>query len=1195
MPRTSPVHYIAPSAISITPNANDSANDLAVYIARGAVIKVCCNAIPELAPQDGNYREWTITGRNRRLANSDVPYTIYARLSKSSTDAYLIFAPQSWRHTKYADKYPYVTAGGLSTLEDSPSADVINMMRDHWFIRLGDVSLPEEDLRSVNLDTGILGTDQYNEEWVLNPDDLPLRVVLSNSKTADVPFVLWGESILVEAHLVQGWSTNVDAERVKRWSIRRDSGNADTDAVWNQSESGRTMTDGAITLSHARSGGDDFGAAPSVAFVITAWGEPESDDSSSDGDGSTLVALAESSITILAETNEKYELALSTHIVSYSPVREQYSPSAGVDVRIRAIAQDGTVSSLTQEQFDAARLTVVYAPAAEGSSAETELEFSGVPATEAKATIPVSAFSAQKSLDVRLQNDAGVELASESIAFVRDGEDSKEREWIYRLNNANGYDSTEANRGKEFSDDDFVPTGWTDDPVGVSESGDTEYASWRDYNATQGRWGAFHAPVIWSHFGSDGDDGEDGVVYSLKPSLSQVKVARTDAGGYSPANVPLTCGYVKNVGGVFTTVADAPDIIDAKYYIYYRFRNRTTQQWSGYFRYGLESSYEVIATTGVDVAVYDAVEFILCTNTGNAIASDEYVTGLIDRLAVPIVADGKKGDNGDDAITVSANPSSVSFECDASGKSVDVNVKEVELAMYKGSSPVTFSATVASAVNCSAWIAEGKVLVSTGGAWKNGSDIVYTDKPYPYVEVGDNVYNADGQNVGSVSSKGSVYITLGTSSVRYAGMSDASYRSLSNDGSVVVTLTGSGTSRSITIPVIGNKRGADGADGRPGSSGVMLYPAGVWEAKTYEANGDSRPYVLYKPDGRYYYLNDDSASAADVPGTSDKWTLMAQVDVVYAKFGIMDYGQMASAVFCGDWMYSQYGKLYTSDSAYTVIDGSNYDTPFTFGDESAVPFAWFNPDYPQGGSPATFAPNWAVNLMTGQSFQGDANISGTVVAENFYVSTMFSGDGLTGDSIALISPEEFHQEHNYPTSGDADYEVCNSFVRGSVVDLSVRGDIASLFERRFGILLPDGWKPTTGTRQKVFVFPGSETVYLPSPSLYHGKLVEVYNHSGDAFDVRCIDSEADSPVEQIVEDGIVYRQVFVSASYAGQQDYSGLWIVRGKPVVGEHHAKYFYTIPAGKKASFLSMEVWTDAENDVKYYFWAMLELAAIM
>ena len=60
--RSNPLYYISPSAISIVPNANGQANDLAVYIASGTKIKVYCPAIGALGYVDNSFQEWTLTG-----------------------------------------------------------------------------------------------------------------------------------------------------------------------------------------------------------------------------------------------------------------------------------------------------------------------------------------------------------------------------------------------------------------------------------------------------------------------------------------------------------------------------------------------------------------------------------------------------------------------------------------------------------------------------------------------------------------------------------------------------------------------------------------------------------------------------------------------------------------------------------------------------------------------------------------------------------------------------------------------------------------------------------------------------------------------------------------------------------------------------------------------------------------------------
>ena len=209
--RKSPVHYIAPSAISVTPNANDSAQDIAVHVARGAKIKVCYQPIAELGYDDASYKEWSLRGRNRRLADREAPYTIYARLSKTDhTKGYLVFAAQVMDEESGEWRDPYVLSPNTSAtsairLEGAdggrylwgaiPERQAEDGRSDHWWVRLGSVSAADASgQRAVELDTGILGTDQYNMDWYLNPDNMPERPV----RVIQVDRGEWTDSPVVE-------------------------------------------------------------------------------------------------------------------------------------------------------------------------------------------------------------------------------------------------------------------------------------------------------------------------------------------------------------------------------------------------------------------------------------------------------------------------------------------------------------------------------------------------------------------------------------------------------------------------------------------------------------------------------------------------------------------------------------------------------------------------------------------------------------------------------------------------------------------------------------------------------------------------------------------------------------------------------------------------------------------------------------
>lgn len=559
MPRTSPVHYIAPSAISITPNANGSANDLAVYVARGAKIKVYSPRLG-LGMVNGAYQEWTISGVNRRLAESLKPYTVYARLPKTNrNNGYLVFAPKVQYGNEWVDKYPYITTEGLADVEG------IHIGDNNWWVRLGDVSLPENGARTLTLDTGILGTDEFNTNWALNPDALPLRMdigcTINDEDAGPTPYVYWGKSLVLTVSLTEGW-TGTEIERFDHWEIIRNSGDATTDTEWNNIDrSAGFGASGQITLSHARGSGDDFNGAVATTFIIKAIGIAGSSDNSDSSDGSSsssgeeFVELISSSIVILAETVEKYELSYSESVVSYDPRTKTYTPPTGISLSIRATDQRGNVFYLTRGQINNASLTASYAPS--GSSSWTQLSFEGAAAAIATAVIPVSAFYNQQNVNVRLTNADNTELANGTIAFVRDGEDSKEREWIFLRSteaitfgtqaypypadiNGGEVNPTGAATGLDTdkNQDGWVPEGWYDEMQGVSEEYPFEYSACRDYiheNESEdsdsdssssgengGHWGDFYEPKLWSHYGKDGEPGKDAPITNVNMLLRTV-------------------------------------------------------------------------------------------------------------------------------------------------------------------------------------------------------------------------------------------------------------------------------------------------------------------------------------------------------------------------------------------------------------------------------------------------------------------------------------------------------------------------------------------------------------------------------------------------------------------------------------------------------------------------------------------------
>lgn len=603
MVRTSPCYYIVPSAISISPNANGSASDLAVNIVKGAKIKVYSRGLSALGWSDSVFQQWTLAGRNRRLADSTKPYTIYARLNKSNKeDGYLVFAPkEADKDGNWLDKYAYVTIQGLAT------GTVNKNVSDYWYVKLGEVSLPTDNVRTVTLDTGILGTDQFNTEWNLHPDDMPLRVELSATidlkDAGSKPYVPWGKKLVLQAKLLQGWA-DTTIPRFHHFTIQRNTGDTDADKTYNYPDgnsevesSGRQMSGGNIILSHARGEGDVFNGTVSSAWTVIAWGTkaaadgsvPSSSSSSSDTT-ETYEKLAETTISISAETTEQFSLELSSAVVNYDPSSDSYNPSEGVDVMIRAIDQKGEVFKLTNAQLKASSLAVQYCV---GEEAWNTCTFTGTDTEVAKTTIPMEAFTSQKNVNVRIvrvvvstdqtATTTYKELYRTHIPLVRNGEDSKEREWIFlrsasaiqfssdvkdatkplipSLINGGEVKPEEAATGDDTNknQDGWVPEGWWDEMRGTDSEHHYEYAAYRDYikgelqssssssgNASQrgGHWGDFSTPRIWGYY------AEDAVSYRCRWTLAGVEVYQLKCAytGAFRGTLPLVATLMKRTG-----------------------------------------------------------------------------------------------------------------------------------------------------------------------------------------------------------------------------------------------------------------------------------------------------------------------------------------------------------------------------------------------------------------------------------------------------------------------------------------------------------------------------------------------------------------------------------------------------------------------------------------------------------------------
>ena len=172
-----------------------------------------------------------------------------------------------------------------------------------------------------------------------------------------------------------------------------------------------------------------------------------------------------------------------------------------------------------------------------------------------------------------------------------------------------------------------------------------------------------------------------------------------------------------------------------------------------------------------------------------------------------------------------------------------------------------------------------------------------------------------------------------------------------------------------TPAMLSGKNGLDGLPGVDGRKGQIVYPAGIYDINTiYETTEDKAPYVYDSNDGNFYVLNtimqwkgteQSNRYPNQVPNT---WTKFDGFEAVYTKIGIIANGLIGSAVFNGDYMFSQQGINPSSGNSSTS-DFENFDEEQIYD--------------------GTFTPNIMFNFKTGAGhlaagkvlFDADGNIT----------------------------------------------------------------------------------------------------------------------------------------------------------------------------------------------------------------------------
>jgi hypothetical protein len=155
------------------------------------------------------------------------------------------------------------------------------------------------------------------------------------------------------------------------------------------------------------------------------------------------------------------------------------------------------------------------------------------------------------------------------------GADGTDIEFIYLRNTG-----STPSKPTSVNTDDYMPSGWTDNPQGITETYKYEWVCVRTKPSGSGTWSAFSTPVIWAKWGDKGTDG-DGMEYIFQ--RTEVETA---------PSTPLT--FSPNAGFVPSGWTDEPSGVSADYpFEWVSMRKKTNGIWGGFSEPTLWNNYVV--------------------------------------------------------------------------------------------------------------------------------------------------------------------------------------------------------------------------------------------------------------------------------------------------------------------------------------------------------------------------------------------------------------------------------------------------------------------------------------------------------------------------------------------------------------------------------------------------------------------------
>ena len=265
--------------------------------------------------------------------------------------------------------------------------------------------------------------------------------------------------------------------------------------------------------------------------------------------------------------------------------------------------------------------------------------------------------------------------------------------------------------------------------------------------------------------------------------------------------------------------------------------------------------------------------------------------------------------------------------------------------------------------------------------------------------------------------------------------------------------------------------GTNGLNGENGSKGQIIYPEGIYNVNTvYQGTADKTPYVYDSNDANYYVLNivgtwQGTLHSNESPSTdtSNSWVKLDAFEALYTKIGIIANGLIGSAVFNGNYMFSQQG-----------IDASG---------QISTQYQNFDPEIPTEGE---FTPNILFDFRTGAGHMAAGKIK-------------FGSDGSVDLTNIKINNAIIQNIKQYSLTQSSDPHILDSLYSEIIYSPTIHEDVTlKVNASEYQLNIDDSYSGVIHNKsdKQLFIYPfdnGNDDESIKICGYYNGRLLFSYD------------------------------------------------------------------------------------------------------